>query len=150
MSLPTCAAAGAKFLHTSSGELSMRCGSSWEVDLRSDADCDQPGLERCHPRFTLGWQRYEINLYRGPQRLPDVEYVHSYCDVWQQGRLENVHVAPREKEEARERSLQRRAELVAAPASGALVDDGPRASAHRPRRSVGAAVAGQACRNVPA
>ena len=24
--------------------VSMACGSSWEVDLRADVDCDKPGL----------------------------------------------------------------------------------------------------------
>ena len=40
-------------------KVAFSCGSSWEVDLRSDADCNQPGLERCHPRYTLGWQHRE-------------------------------------------------------------------------------------------
>ena len=44
--------------------LSMHCGSSWEVDLRADVDCDAPGLERCHPRYTLGWtQRGKQGLF---------------------------------------------------------------------------------------
>ena len=45
-------------------DFSMRCGSSWEVDLRSDVDCNQPGLERCHPRYTLGWRHREVQLHR--------------------------------------------------------------------------------------
>eukprot|EP00966_Prymnesium_polylepis_P327175 7383046-Prymnesium_polylepis.1 len=47
---------------------SMECGSSWEVDLRSDADCNKAGLGKCHPRYTLGWQTNEVQLYRDSVR----------------------------------------------------------------------------------
>ena len=75
----------------------MNCGSSWEVDLRADVDCDKPGLERCHPRYTLGWQHREVQLHRDGMSFPaELEYVHAYCDVWGRGRLEQVLAAPRE------------------------------------------------------
>ena len=61
--LARCEAPGFLALH--GGELlTMDCGSSWEVDLRADADCDNPSLRRCHPRYTWGWQHREVNLFR--------------------------------------------------------------------------------------
>ena len=40
--------------------VSLDCGSPWAVDLTADADCNREGVERCHPRLTLGWQRQEV------------------------------------------------------------------------------------------
>ena len=82
--------------------ISMACGSSWEVDLRADVDCDAPGLERCHPRYTLGWRHREVQLWREGLSPPKgSEYVHAYCDVWQRGRLEQVLSAPAERTDVR-------------------------------------------------
>ena len=92
-------------------DFALHCGSSWEVDLRSDVDCNQPGLERCHPRYTLGWQHREVQLYREGLALPKSghdssvpEYVHAYCDVWRRGRVEQVLATPVERSEVRERA----------------------------------------------
>ena len=92
-------------------KVAFSCGSSWEVDLRSDADCNQPGLERCHPRYTLGWQHREVQLHRDGLALPSgTELVHAYCDVWQRGRHEQVLASPAEKSTVRRRAaaLQQR------------------------------------------
>ena len=112
------------FMSVAGNTLSMDCGSSWEVDLRSDADCDQPGTERCHPRFTLGWKNNEVQLYRGAQSVPRHEYVHAYCDVWRRGRLENVMLTPLEQGPAREAATTRRVQL------GEVVDAASPASLH--------------------
>ena len=93
-------------------DFKMSCGSSWEVDLRSDVDCDQPGLERCHPRYTLGWRHREVQLYRAGLALPRVsasqwpEYIHAYCDVWHRGRLEQILAKPSEREDIRTRAIK--------------------------------------------
>jgi len=93
---------------------SLQCGSSWEVDLRSDADCNTPGLERCHPRYTLGWRHREVQLWRPGLPLPKAEhakwpeYIHAYCDVWHRGRIEQVVAAPVEREDVRERARRQR------------------------------------------
>jgi hypothetical protein len=89
------------------GSLAMNCGSSWEVDLRADVDCDKPGLERCHPRYTLGWQHREVQLHRDGLSPPSgVEYVHAYCDVWQRGRLEQVLSRPVARKEVEDRTAK--------------------------------------------
>ena len=72
--------------------------------MRADVDCDQPGLERCHPRYTLGWRNREVQLHRDGLQLPSgAEYVHAYCDVWRHGRLEQVLASPSEKSSVREK-----------------------------------------------
>ena len=109
--LARCEAPG--FLSLHGGELlTMDCGASWEVDLRADADCDNPSLRRCHPRYTLGWQHREVNLFRavgetGGEPPPNAEYVHGYCDVWGKGRLENVFATPIERYGVTKRSREK-------------------------------------------
>ena len=82
--------------------VSLDCGSPWAVDLTADADCNREGVERCHPRLTLGWQRQEVLLSMPSDPLPTAEYVQAYCDLWRRGRHENVLVAPVEQDEARQ------------------------------------------------
>ena len=81
------------------GEISFDCGSSWEVDLRSDAECAPSTFEstrggessrhRCHPRLTFGWLRNEVQLWRSGATLR-AEHATAYCDLWGRGREENV------------------------------------------------------------
>ena len=71
------------FTQSSRGELRFECGASWEVDLRSDADCASSSLGRCHPRYTLGSAAREVSLFRGERQLPHrAEYAHAFCDAW--------------------------------------------------------------------
>ena len=106
---------------------SLQCGSSWEVDLRSDADCNTPGLERCHPRYTLGWRHREVQLWRPGLPLPKAEhakwpeYIHAYCDVWHRGRIEQVVAAPVEREDVRERARRQRTSSSGATSSQHVV-----------------------------
>ena len=113
MDKPTCTVpnfASSASLH----RVSFDCGSSWEVDLRADVDCNKAGLERCHPRYTLGWQHREVQLHREGMGLPlQTEYVHAYCDFWRRGRLEQVLAAPAEREAVRDRATKRLEELGA-------------------------------------
>ena len=84
------------------GEISFDCGSSWEVDLRSDAECAPSTFEstrggessrhRCHPRLTFGWLRNEVQLWRSGATLR-AEHATAYCDLWGRGREENVLVS---------------------------------------------------------
>ena len=90
---------------------SMDCGSSWEVDLRSDADCSMEGVGKCHPRYTLGWRHNEVQLYRDKATETSAEYVHAYCDVWRKGRLDRALASPMEREAVRKASELRRREL---------------------------------------
>ena len=93
------------FTQSSRGELRFECGASWEVDLRSDADCASSSLGRCHPRYTLGSAAREVSLFRGERQLPHrAEYAHAFCDAWGSGRIENVHLAPSQRDEAQQRS----------------------------------------------
>lgn len=113
----------------------MACGSSWEVDLRSDADCTS-SLGRCHPRYALGWRTNEVQLYheqasslpspapRGPtsraplpstsaqKTEPAHEYVHAYCDVWTRGRVDTPLASPIERPLVREACERRRRLLL--------------------------------------
>ena len=102
--------------------VSLDCGSPWAVDLTADADCNREGVERCHPRLTLGWQRQEVLLSMPSDPLPTAEYVQAYCDLWRRGRHENVLVAPVEQDEARSRAQRDRKRLFSArsAASGGL------------------------------
>ena len=101
----------------SESSLSMQCGSSWEVDLRADVDCDAPGLERCHPRYTLGWRHREVQLHRDGLSPPKgTEFMHAYCDVWRRGRLEQILATPAENARVRQRAERR---LAALPANNA-------------------------------
>ena len=96
--------------------VSMACGSSWEVDLRADVDCDKPGLERCHPRYTLGWRSREVQLHRdGLSLRSGTEYVHAYCDVWKRGRLEKVLATPSERDDVLDSARRQRARLAGSP-----------------------------------
>ena len=92
---------------TAMPEFSMSCGSSWEVDLRADVDCNDERLQKCHPRYTLGWQNREVQLYRSSLALPQgQEYVQAYCDVWKHGRIETALAVPRERSNVRRRVAQ--------------------------------------------
>lgn len=96
-----------EFFAVGRGGITFECGSSWEVDLRADADCGPAGGGRCHPRYTLGARSREVQLFRGESELPvGAEYAHAYCDMWGVGRVENVHMAPRERAGAREAALR--------------------------------------------
>ena len=94
--------------------VSLNCGSPWAVDLTADADCNREGVQRCHPRLTLGWQRQEVLLSMPSDPLPTAEYVQAYCDLWRRGRHENVLVAPVEQDEARSRAHRDRKRLFSA------------------------------------
>jgi len=102
--------------------VSLDCGSPWAVDLTADADCNREGVERCHPRLTLGWRRQEVLLSMPSDPLPTAEYVQAYCDLWRRGRHENVLVAPVEQDEARSRAHRDRRRLFStrSAASGGL------------------------------
>lgn len=87
--------------------IEFTCGASWEVDLRADPDCNRPGLERCHPRYTLGWRNREVKLHRDGLSPPKgTEYLHAFCDVWRQGRTERVLAAPSERNAVKERAAR--------------------------------------------
>ena len=94
--------------------VSLNCGSPWAVDLAADADCNREGVQRCHPRLTLGWQRQEVLLSMPSDPLPTAEYVQAYCDLWRRGRHENVLVAPVEQDEAKSRAHRDRKRLFSA------------------------------------
>ncbi|KAL1522389.1 hypothetical protein AB1Y20_017379 [Prymnesium parvum] len=93
------------------GAYSMECGSSWEVDLRSDADCSKRGLGKCHPRYTLGWRTNEVQLYR-ETTTPSQEYIHAYCDVWRRGRMDIALARPLERAGVRSAAEGRRRLLL--------------------------------------
>ena len=62
-------------------------------------------LQRCHPRYTLGWRHREVQLHRDGLIPPrHLEYIHAYCDVWDRGRLEQVIATPRERQAVRARA----------------------------------------------
>ena len=104
--------ASTHFFRLGSGGLSFECGSSWEVDLRADADCGPAGRALCHPRYTLGAASREVQLWHGERELPGAaEFAHAYCDVWGVGRVENVEMRPQERAHARDAALRIHADL---------------------------------------
>ena len=98
--------------------VSLDCGSAWAVDLTADADCNRKGVERCHPRLTLGWRRQEVLLSMPSDPLPTAEYVQAYCDLWRRGRHENVLIAPVEQDQVQSRARTTRSRLFAARSAG--------------------------------
>ena len=93
-----------------------------QVDLRADADCDLPGLERCHPRYVAGHST-EVQLWSSSAATARAEHIRAYCDVWGRGRLENALLYPRELQRVLRRAEARREALFGPPsASGSSLD----------------------------